>query len=229
MGYERSCLSDHIRRELARRILDGTLQPGERLVELKIAAEFESSQTPVREALRELESLRLVESSPYKGTRVRDVGERETAEAYAVRGALERLAAESAAPRVTGCDLKELRESVREMVAAARKDDREGYARHDLAFHRAIVRAANNGTLMQVWESLAFETRTRITVARRNLDWPAIAAWHDQVVDALEKGDGATAGRLLEEHARSFIEAPVEVEPAKPTVEKKPRPNPKKA
>ena len=78
MGYERSCLSDHIRRELARRILDGTLKPGERLVELKIAAEFESSQTPVREALRELESLRLVESSPYRGTRVRDVGERRT-------------------------------------------------------------------------------------------------------------------------------------------------------
>lgn len=205
MGIERSCLSDQIRRELARRILDGTLEPGERLVELKIAAEFASSQAPVREALRELESMRLVECSPYKGARVRDVGERETAEAYLVRGSLERLAAETAAG---ACDPAALRAIVAAMTSAALLDDREGYARHDLEFHRAIVAASGNATLARVWESLAFEARTPLTLARRDLDWPSIAVWHAKVVDALEAGDGATAGRLLEDHARSFMEPP---------------------
>ncbi|MDG3007563.1 GntR family transcriptional regulator [Paludisphaera mucosa] len=227
MGFERSCLSDHIRRELARRILDGTLKPGERLLELKIAAEFESSQTPVREALRELESLRLVESSPYKGTRVREVGDHETAEAYAVKGSLERLAAETAAAGFKG-DAKALRATVDALIAEAARGDREGYARHDLDFHRAIVRAAGNGTLLQIWESLAFETRTRITLARRDLDWPSIARWHSLVVDALEAGDGATAGRLLEAHARSFMSPPPAPAPAK--VARKPKsPSPNKS
>jgi DNA-binding GntR family transcriptional regulator len=207
MGYERSCLSDHIRRELARRILDGTLRPGERLVELRIAAEFASSQTPVREALRELESMRLVEASPYKGTRVRDVGPRETAEAYAVRGALERLAAESAAATFRG-DARELRAAAGAIVAAARVGDCEGYARHDVEFHRAIATASGNGTLLQLWESLAFETRTPLTLTRDDLDWPAVAASHVPIVDALEAGDGALAGRLLEAHARTFMPPP---------------------
>jgi DNA-binding GntR family transcriptional regulator len=201
---ERNCLSDHIRRALAGRIIDGTIKPGERLVELKIAREFNASQTPVREALRELESLRLVESLPYRGTRVREVGEREMTEAYAVRAALERLAAETAAPLLKG-DVGGLRRSAVGLLKAARAGDREGYARHDLDFHRAIVNASGNRTLIQLWESLAFETRTRLTLARGRHDLVAIASCHRRVVDALEAGDGETAGRLLEEHAKSFM------------------------
>ena len=208
MAFERSCLSDQIRRILAGRIIDGTLRPGERLVEMKIAEEFNSSQTPVREALKELESLRLVESLPHRGTRVREISERETAEAYVVRGALERLAAELAAPALRE-DLTGLRRSVAGLIKAAKAADLEGYAKHDLDFHRAIVTAAGNQTLVQLWESLSFETRTRYTLARgHQYDWPKIAAWHQKVVDAFESGDGLLAGQLLEEHARSFTEKP---------------------
>jgi DNA-binding GntR family transcriptional regulator len=203
MGSERDCLSDHIRRVLSDRIISGVLKPGERLIELKLAEEFHSSQTPVREALRELESLRLVECLPYRGTRVREVGEREMSEAYAVRGALERLAAESAAAMLRN-DVASLRKSAAGIARAARRRDREGYAKHDLDFHRAIITASGNRTLTSMWESLAFETRTRITLARAKYDWAAIAGLHDRIVDALEVGDGPTAGRLLEAHARLF-------------------------
>ncbi|HEX3448564.1 MAG TPA: GntR family transcriptional regulator [Isosphaeraceae bacterium] len=204
MDCERNCLSDHIRKALAQRIIDGSLKPGERLVELKIAREFNSSQTPVREALRELESLRLIESLPYRGTRVREVSEREMAEAYAVRAALERLAAESAVTVLKGKAVA-LRQSVANLLAAARAGDREGYASHDLDLHRAIVSASGNRTLLAIWESLAFETKTRLSLARRQLDLVTLAAWHETVIDALEAGDGETAGRLLKDHAESFM------------------------
>jgi DNA-binding GntR family transcriptional regulator len=202
---ERRCLSDQIRRALAGRIIDGTLKPGERLVESKIAREFNASPTPVREALRELESLRLIESLPYRATRVREVSEREMAEAYAIRGALERLAAESAASSLRG-NVADLRRSVAGLHDAAVASDLEGYARHDLDLHRGIVEASGNGTLLRFWESLAFETKVRLTLARQRPDLMALAAWHDRVVDALEAGDGRSAGRLLEEHAESFRE-----------------------
>lgn len=204
MDAERHCLSDHIRRVLAGRIIDGTLKPGERLVELKIAREFNSSQTPVREALRELESLRLIESEPYRGTRVREVTEREMSEAYAVRAVLERMAAELAAPALKG-DVAALRRSVAGLREAAAAGDRDAYVRHDIDLHRGIVAASGNRMLLQTWESLAFETRTRLSLARRQPDLIPLAAWHDTVVDALEAGDGEAAGRLLKEHAESFM------------------------
>ncbi|WP_422927992.1 GntR family transcriptional regulator [Singulisphaera sp. PoT] len=204
MDNERNCMSDRIRRELAARIIDGRLKPGERLIELAIAREFDTSQTPVREALRELESSRLVESVPYRGTRVREVGAEEMAEAYAVRAALEQMAAELAAARLGG-DVSDLRRSLAGLHKAAKGRDREGYARHDLDLHRGILEASGNRVLLQVWESLAFETRVRLTLARGGLDLVAEARKHDAIIDALEAGDGKAAGLLLRKHSESFI------------------------
>ncbi len=86
-----------IRDVLLRRILEGKYQPGERLVELQLAAEFHTSQGPVREALRELEALRYVETAPHRGTRVRAVSPTEMRDAYRLRALLEREAAIAAA------------------------------------------------------------------------------------------------------------------------------------
>ena len=204
MGLERDCMSDRIRRVLAERIIGGLLGPGERLVEMRIAEEFKTSQAPVREALRELETLRLVESEPYRGTRVREVGEREMAEAYAVRAVLEQAAAESAAPRLKG-NVEALRHCLEELRGVASAGDHGGYARHNLEFHRRIVEASDNQILLQTWDSLGFETRVRITLARQEPDLVRRAATHDPILEALEAGDGPAAGRLLREHAESFM------------------------
>ncbi len=179
--------------------------PGERLVEMRIAGEFRTSQAPVREALRELETLRLVESEPYRGTRVREVGEREMAEAYAVRAVLEQAAAEAAAPALKG-NVERFRRCLGGLRRLGpRAQDREGYARHDLDFHRGIVQAAGNKILLHTWDSLGFETRVRIMLARKEPDLPRFAACHDPILEALDAGDGPTAGRLLREHAESFM------------------------
>jgi DNA-binding GntR family transcriptional regulator len=204
MSLERDCMSDRIRRVLAERIIGGLLAPGERLVEMRIAEEFRTSQAPVREALRELETLRLVESEPYRGTRVREVGERDMAEAYAVRAVLEQAAAEAAAATLMG-NVDRLRRTLEELRAAALAQDREGYAKHDIDFHRGIVEAAGNRILLQTWDSLGFDVRLRIMLARKETDLPRFAACHDPILDALDAGDGPTAGRLLREHAESFM------------------------
>lgn len=219
MGIERDCMSDRIRRILADRIIAGILAPGVRLVEMRIAQEFRTSQAPVREALRELEALRLVESEPYRGTRVREVGEREMAEAYAVRAVLEQAAAEAAAPSLVN-NVSNLRGSLVELHEAALAGDRAGYVRHDVDFHRGIVAASGNRLLLLTWESLGFETRVRIMLARNDLDLPTLAAVHDPILAALAVGDGSLAGLLLREHAESFLgrvsSAPSNVEVAAP-------------
>lgn len=203
MDRDRQCMSDRIRDSLTSRIFDGVLQPGDRLVELEIAREFDTSQTPVREALRELESLRLVESAPYRGTRVRAISEREMVEAYTVRGVLEQLAGELAAVNLRG-DVREIRESLAMIHESARLNDIEGYAKHNVDFHRAIVLASDNAVLIDSWERLAFEARVRLHL--RSQQEPHLverAREHDGPVDALERGDGITAGLLLRAHAES--------------------------
>jgi len=111
---QRSCMRDKIRDVIVTRILDGSYAAGERLIELSLAREFNVSQAPVREALRELEALGLVQSERYRGTRVRKADTRELMEAYEMRAVLEERAAQLAVPcppqaRCKKCTLRPLR------------------------------------------------------------------------------------------------------------------------
>src|SRR3954453_18189120 len=98
MALSRPMLRDQIKDAIVERILNGDYAPGERIVEIRVAQEFGVSQAPVREALRELELLRLVVSEPFRGARVREVTAGGLAEIYPVRGALEGGAAGAGTP-----------------------------------------------------------------------------------------------------------------------------------
>lgn len=203
---KRQCMSDEIRNALAQRIYDGSLQPNARLIELTIAEEFGTSQTPVREALRELEAMRLVHSEPYKGTRVREITPREMAEAYMVRAILEQRAAELAAPGFQD-NVASLEATVKQICESAERGDIDAYAQGNLDFHRSIVVAANNLVLLQSWDALRFEARIRVNLFRKANSIVARAKEHHPILAALSEGDGIEAGRLLREHSESFANA----------------------
>src|ERR1700761_3574077 len=97
-ALQRDSMAERVKQELLRRIMSGELAPGTRLIELQIARELNTSQGPVREALCELEGLELIETEPYKGSRVREVTPQDIREAYMVRATLEELAGQLAAP-----------------------------------------------------------------------------------------------------------------------------------
>src|SRR2546427_13048172 len=121
-------------KELTReRILNETYRPGERLVETRIAAELGTSPAPVREALRDLELLRFVESEPFRGARVREVSQEELIEIYPVRAAIEEVAAREAAMRLDG-EVVALAAELEAMHHAADAKDLHGQVEHDVAF-----------------------------------------------------------------------------------------------
>src|SRR5579885_2851747 len=101
-SIHRTVLREEVKSVLLQRILSGHYAPGDRLVEIRIAQELGVSQAPVREALRDLESVRFVESAPFRGARVRGVSDEELIEVYPIRGALEEVAAREAAKRLNG-------------------------------------------------------------------------------------------------------------------------------
>src|ERR1700752_4556163 len=101
-ALRRDSMAERVKQELLRKIMQGELPPGTRLVELQIARDLNTSQGPVREALRELEAMDLVTPEPYKGSHVREVTATDIREAYMVRAALDELAGQLAAPQFRG-------------------------------------------------------------------------------------------------------------------------------
>jgi DNA-binding GntR family transcriptional regulator len=203
MAVQRRSLKDQVRQQILERILKGRYLPGQRLREVALAEELNTSPIPVREALRELESLRIVESEAYKGVRVRQVTPTELVEAYELRAVLESYAAEKGGHSFKG-NSQGLRKRYLAMVTAARAKDIEAYTAQDLPFHRLIVEAAKNAFLLRAWDALGFEIRTRIFLASKEFDMVRIAQLHEPIVDALERGETKQAAQLLREHSLGF-------------------------
>ena len=205
MTLHRTNLHEQIKEILLQRILSGEYKPGDRLIEMQIAQEFDTSQAPVRESLRELEALGFVESEPYRGTRVRAITKAELAEIYPVRAALEEVAARVAAVRLAG-NVKALETELAAMHSAADKDDLFEQVQHDVEFHRLIVEASGNRVLQDVWRSLRIEARTLISALKTHIGGHEIAEMHRPVLEALAEGNPEKAGALLRKHIERFGE-----------------------
>jgi DNA-binding GntR family transcriptional regulator len=201
----RVVLREQVKELILQRILKGTYRPGERLVETRIAAELGTSQAPVREALRDLELLRFVESEPFRGARVREVSDEELLEIYPVRAAIEEVAAREAAVRFDGA-VDALAAEIDAMHRAADAEDLHTQVEHDVAFHRLIVEASDNRILLETWLSLRIEARTIVTALRAGLDGHQIAELHRPVLDALRDRDPERAGTALRHHVEHFGE-----------------------
>ena len=200
---KRQPIADRVKDLILERILDGSYPPGFRLVEAQIAREFEISLAPLREALQGLEAAGLVQSEPYRGTRVRQIAESEILEALQVRGVLEEFSATLAAPSLKGRS-QGLRTQNAAMVTAGKTGDHKRSARMHFAFHRAIVEAAGNSVLLRVWDSLALQAGFPLRVWQLRFDYHRMANEHAPIIDALERGGGALAGRLLRAHCTGF-------------------------
>jgi len=205
VGVNRVVLREQVKEVLLARILDGVYAPGDRLVEIQLAGELGVSQAPVREALRELETLRFVFSEPFKGTRVRGVSREEVVEIYPVRAALEGLAARLAAVGLRG-EVDPLRDLFEAMLRAAEAGDLREQVALDVAFHRRNVEAAGNRTLLETWASLRIEARTLITFLKADIDLLDLAETHRPVLEALADRDPDRAETSLRRHVESFGE-----------------------
>jgi DNA-binding GntR family transcriptional regulator len=164
-ALKRVCMRDRIRDVLVARILDGTYAAGLQLKELSLAREFNVSQAPIREALRELEGTGLVTSERYRGTRVRGADSVEMRESYELRLMMEIRSIERGLPLTPAFDEK-LQACITNMAAAVARNDSEQYIDWALNFHRGLVEMGGNGTFLKLWDSLHWDVRGRIALRR---------------------------------------------------------------
>lgn len=191
------------------RILERQWQPGARLVEGELAAEFGVSRTPIRECLRVLEMQGLVETSPGMGVVVRQIGGHEVREALVVRRALDALATSEAARHRTEEDLVQLEADLRLHALAIRAADGDRIRDADTALHRRIYEAAHNTVLVSVrnafalYESFYFHAdfyRYTPYAFQRSLDR------HEAIVNAIRNQDAEAAAQISQQHIDDALE-----------------------
>lgn len=183
-------------------IQNGTLPPGSRLTETDIAARFEISRTPVREAIRKLEADGLVSHKPRAGAVVRQLTYPEIMELYEMRYVLEGTAARLAARSASSVEIEELASINADMA----QDPEDGRRMFDLnrQFHTTLIAAARNRFLVKSVRSIDITMRilgpsTLQETARAR---EAIEE-HDQVIAALRNRDESTAETAMRAHMES--------------------------
>ncbi|MGE0210677.1 MAG: GntR family transcriptional regulator [Parvibaculaceae bacterium] len=135
----------------------GFYQPGQRLKEQDLAEHFSVSRLPVREALTELASQGVLDSSPRRGMRLMQIDGFKLRKVLEVRERLETLALRTALPmfRTEPASMAPLDTAIEEMAEASDVNDRVGIAIADMAFHRALCVASGNEVLVKAWSAVS--------------------------------------------------------------------------
>ena len=202
----RYSLSQQVRNHILNKVSTGELAPGDKVIEARIAAELHVSTIPVREAIRELAAMRVLNYWVHRGARVREVTVSETVDALHVKGVLEALAARLAGKKLRR-SLAELQQYSDHIQEAARRHDWVQYQDQNQLFHRSIAEAAGNQILLSLWDSLAFEVRTRFIMDfLRIVDATELAREHNEILQAVDVGDTGRVAELLSHHANKLVE-----------------------
>ncbi len=213
-------LVDRLAAAIQSRILSGEISSGTRLRQETLATEFGVSRTPVREALRKLQSTGIVAVEPRRGALVRGPTAREVREAYLVRAELEGLAAEIATTRIGDDDLDRLRaadaqfrHSVEGVIEGRNRGERDHawsseseWEQANNLFHQVIQNAAGNALLLA---SIANLHRS----FPRHLTWTALShsshllaenvQEHHRILAMIEQRDPKAARAAMADHVRS--------------------------
>jgi GntR family transcriptional repressor for pyruvate dehydrogenase complex len=224
----RSKLPDLVAEALAKFIAENQLRPGDRLpTEKTVSAQLGIGRTSVREGLRKLETLGVVESRQGDGVFLREVTvesllrlqteqrfplapllsltEQQAVDLVRVRMLIEGSACERAVARISNAEVDALRKSCAAMEAAL--NDPSVHMSHDLEFHRLIVEASGNTILPTVFKMIQdlIWSQYAVSITYPHAMERATRA-HRRVLAAIERRDSAAAAESLEEHLADVVE-----------------------
>ena len=204
---KRSPFRDEICERIEEAIFIGELQAGDRIVETRWARELGVSQSPVREAIRLLESKGLVETVPFQGTYVRAASKKDIADLSKVRKGLEAMAVAEALDHLTDKRLKEILDAYEKMLAASREQNMVGYINYDTLFHRLIVQLSPNQFLHRAWEQCNIKEWTFWgTQEFMQTAMEELALRHEPICEALKKRDQEALAREVAFHMDRLID-----------------------
>ncbi|MER8437634.1 GntR family transcriptional regulator [Mesorhizobium sp. M1312] len=199
---------DQMVRAIGDRIVTGFLRPGEKLDEASLAARFDVSRTPVREALGRLSAMGLVERRPNRGATVAVVTQEHLASMFESMAELEAICARFSAERMTAGERRALEVEHQASACLVQLGAEEDYEYFNTEFHTRLYRGAHSKHIYE----LTVMTRSRLAPFRRAqfmLPGRLAKSWqeHDVIVTAIMRGDGVAAGQAAKDHVSIVSEA----------------------
>lgn len=194
-------LADGLKQALEKEIASGTLEPGKRLDEKEIAARFDVSRTPVREAFRLLAADGLVDLNGRQGVMVRALSVNSLLEMFQVMAELEGLCARLAARRISPEKLQQLQQIHQQMADSGPTISPSAFYEMNLLFHEAIYSIARNEFLAEETRAL----RNRVGVYRRRVTFhpgrvSKTLQEHGEIIDAIAGNDAEAAHAAMRKH-----------------------------
>lgn len=200
-------IADRTFDQLRQAIVEGEIPPGSKISEPALAARYGISRGPVREAMRRLESIKLVEHRPNVGARVIQLNSTELLEIYVLREALEGLAARLAAERMSEAAIADLRELLEQHRAEIAREEGQAYFQRegDLDFHFRIARGGANRRLIDLLCNDLYHLARMYRCQFGMKSDRALAAFreHERIVEAIAERDGELAEWLMRRHIRA--------------------------
>ena len=193
------------RARLAKELLSGRYRPEQSVQLHEIAEQYKMDNDSVLKVFAEFQMLGMVTLSGDCSAIVDSLNTKEMQEAYELRSALEEIAGRSAATKLKG-NTAGLQNELEAMRAAIREGDLDAYAEHDVKFHRSILRASGNQSLLRVWETLGFDLRIPVVIRKISKDLPEVVESHQRILDALDKGRAREAALMMRNHVETLLE-----------------------
>lgn len=206
----RKVFREEIRTAIRDAIFSGKLKPGDRIIETYWAKEMGVSQGPVREAIRDLEAQGLVETVPFKGSRVRSLTEKDVRDNYSVRICLESKSIRDAITMLTDDQLTaltdRLKEILKDMDACAKRGDLLNFTECDTAFHRAIIDATENQVLLRLWEQCNMRNWFAVSALTNVESLQQLQSEHQHICQAICAKNVGEATTTLEHHLTELMD-----------------------
>lgn len=196
--------ADMAYRQVREEIVEGALAPGTPLDQEALAARLGLSTTPVREALRRLESEGLVVSRPHRDTIVAPLTLQQLEDTYSVRLALDPLAVANATKRASDEELQAIAALCRQAIS---DNDPVSQMYQNRNLHRAMYRACGNAVLIQMLDALWDSSdRFRLTTLHDDRTVHRAHVEHSAIVEAMVQRRGKDAAQLMRQHVADSLE-----------------------
>ena len=194
-------LRDVVFKTLREAILRGDLKPGERLMELQLAAKLGVSRTPIREAIRMLQQEGLAVTIPRRGAEVAAMTEKDMEDVLQVREALEILAVQLASEKITKEQIAELEERLKAFEQAVETAEVKQIAQSDIDFHDLIYTAAENPRLVVLLNNLREQIyRYRVEYLKDEKNYPRLIEEHRQIMQGLKERNEQYVVEMRKKH-----------------------------
>lgn len=194
-------LRDVVFNTLREAILKGELKPGERLMELQLAAKLGVSRTPIREAIRMLEQEGLAVTVPRKGAEVAKMTEKDMEDVLVIRATLDQLAVELACDAITEEQFKQLQSAGKNFENSLQTGNLKKIAQADVEFHDVIYQATGNIKLVTMLNNLREQMyRYRVEYLKDDSKYQELIREHQAITEGIRTKDKKHASEMMKSH-----------------------------